>query len=120
MKLKNNLSIESRMQEYSSKGFYPNQCSQIRRGIADNIDVSKYAFIQYHSMFMCLLRELMTFDVTFDINDYVDNDKFDVQRLLSRHMSIAHPGSGIMPITGSFRNYIISNGPYYVIDKGEL
>lgn len=119
MKLKNNLSIESRMQEYSSKGFYPNQLSHIRRGLVDNIDISKYAFIQYDSMFMRLLRELMTFDITFDINDYVDNDKFDVQRLLSRHASIAHPHNDIMPLS-SYHNYIISHGPYYVIDKGEV
>lgn len=119
MKLKNNLSAEARMQEYLSKGFYPNQRSQIRHGLADNIDVSKYAFIQYDSMFMLLLRELMTFDVTFDMNDYVDNDKFDVQRLLSRHMSIAHPCGKIAPLSRSSRDYIISHGPYYVIDKGE-
>lgn len=119
MKLKNNLSIESRMQEYSSKGFYPNQCSQIHHGLADNIDVSKYAFIQYDSMFMLLLRELMTCDTTFDTNDYVDNGKFDVERLLSRHMSIAHPCGDIMPLNRSSRDYIISHGPYYVIGKGE-
>ena len=119
MKLKNNLSIESRMQEYSSKGFYPNQCSQIHRGIADNIDVSKYAFIQYDSTFMLLLRELMTFDVAFDMNDYVDDDKFDVERLLSRHMSITHPHSEITLLSPYTRNHIISHGPYYVLDKGE-
>lgn len=119
MKLKNNLSIESRMQEYSPKGFYPDQCSQIRRGLVDNIDVSKYAFIQYDSIFMRVLRELMTFDDAFDMNDYVNNDKFDVQRLLSRHTAIAHPCGHVIPLS-SFRNYIISHGPYYVIDKGEL
>lgn len=119
MKLKNNLSIESRMQEYLSKGFYPNQCSQIRRGIADNIDVSKYAFIQYDSTFMLLLRELMTFDVAFDMNDYVDDDKFDIQRLLSRHMSIAHPHDEITLLSPYTRNHIISHGPYDVIGKGE-
>lgn len=118
MKLKNNLSIESRMQEYSSKGFYPNQCSQIHHGLADNIDVSKYAFIQYDSMFMRVLRELMTFDDTFDMNDYVDNDKFDVHRLLNRHIAIAHPCGHVIPLS-SFRDYIISHGPYYVINKGE-
>lgn len=119
MKLKNNLTIESRMQEYSSKGFYSNQRSQIRRGLVDNIDVSKYAFIQYDSMFMRVLRELMTFDDTFDINDYVDNDKFDIQRLLSRHMSIAHPHGEITLLSPYTRNHIISHGPYYVISKGE-
>ena len=119
MKLKNNLTIESQMQEYLSKGFYPNQRSQIRRGLVDNIDVSKYAFIQYDSMFMRVLRELMTFDDTFDMNDYVDNDKFDVQRLLSRHMAIAHPCGHVIPLS-SFRDYIISRGPYYVINKGEV
>lgn len=120
MKLKNNLAIESQIQEYLSKEFYPNQCSQIRRGIADNIDVSKYAFIQYDSTFMLLLRELMTFDVAFDMNDYVDDDKFDIQRLLSRRMSIAHPHGEITPLSPYTHNHIISHGPYYVIDKGEL
>ena len=119
MKLKNNLSIESRIQEYSSKGFYPNQLSHIRRGLVDNIDVSKYAFIHYDSLFMRLLRELMTFDATFDMNDYVDNDKFDVEQLLSRHMAIAHPCGEIMPLSRSSRNYIISHGPYYIINNGE-
>lgn len=33
MKLKNNLTIESQMQEYSSKGFYPAQLRQIRQGL---------------------------------------------------------------------------------------
>jgi len=119
MKLKNNLTIESQMQEYLLKGFYPNQCPQIRRGLVDNIDVSKYAFIQYDAMFMLLLRELMTFDTTFDTNDYVDNGKFDVERLLSRHMSIAHPHGEITLLSPYTRNHIISHGPYYVIDKGE-
>lgn len=118
MKLKNNLSIESQMQKYIAEGFYPNQLSHIRRGLVDNIDVSKYAFIQYDSLFMRLLRELMTFDATFDMNDYIDNDKFDVQRLLSRHMSLAHPCGDVLPL-GSYRNYLISHDPYYVINKGE-
>lgn len=119
MKLKSNLSIESQMQEYASKDFFSNQLSQIRHGLADNIDVSKYAFTQYDSMFMLLLRELMAFDATFDMNDYIDNDKFDVQRLLSRHMSIAHPCGEITPLSPHGRHYIISHGPYYVIDKGD-
>lgn len=117
MKLKNNLTVESRMQEYSSQYFYPNQLSQIRHGLADNIDVSKYAFIQYDSAFMMLLRELMTFDDAFDINDYVDNDKFDVQQLLSRHMSITHPHGYVKPLDAAIGRYIIVQGPYYVIDK---
>ena len=119
MKLKNNLSIESQMQKYIAEGFYSNQLSHIRRGLVDNIDVSKYAFIQYDSLFMRLLRELMTFDIAFDINAYIDNDKFDVERLLSRHMAIAHPCGEIMPLSRSSRNYIISHGPYYIINKGE-
>ena len=52
MKLKNNLTIESQMQEYSSKGFYPNQCSQIRLGLESSIDASRYARtdIDYRNM----------------------------------------------------------------------
>ena len=117
MKLKNNLTVESRMQEYASQCFYSNQLSQIRHGLSDNIDVSKYAFIQYDSAFMTLLRELMTFDDAFDMNDYVDNDKFDVQQLLSRHMSITHPCGNVKPLGAHICKYIIAQGPYYVIDK---
>ena len=117
MKLKNNLTVESRMQEYASQCFYSNQLSQIRHGLADNIDVSKYAFIQYDSAFMLLLRELMTFDDAFDMHDYVDNDKFNVQQLLSRHMSIAHPHGNVEPLGASIRKYIILHGPYYIINK---
>ena len=117
MKLKNNLTVESRMQEYTSKCFYSNQLSQIRHGLSDNIDVSKYAFIQYDSAFMMLLRELMRFDDAFDMNDYVDNDKFDVSQLLSRHMSITHPHGNVKPLGDSISKYIIVQGPYYVIDK---
>ena len=117
MRLKNNLTVESRMQEYLSKCFYSNQLSQIRHGLVDSINVSKYAFIQYDSAFMMLLRELMTFDDTFDITDYVDHDKFDVQQLLSRHMSITRPHGNVKPLSASIGKYIIAQGPYYVIDK---
>ena len=75
MKLKNNLSIESQMQKYVVKCFYPGQLIQIRKGLEANVDVSAYAHIQYNTLFMELLRELMTFDTAFNMNDYVDNEQ---------------------------------------------
>ena len=119
MKLKNNLSIESQMQKYVVKCFYPGQLIQIRKGLEANVDVSAYAHIQYNTLFMELLRELMTFDTAFNMNDYVDNDKFDVQRLLSRRMSLAHPHGDLTPFSESVRKDIVACGPYYVNHKGE-
>ena len=115
MKLKNNLTIKSQMQEYSSKGFYPAQLRQIRQGLEKNIDVSKYACIRYNSGVMMLLRELLTFDNEFDISDYVDdNDALDIYQLLSRHTLLAHPHSGITTFRQSEKDYLISHDPYYV------
>lgn len=119
MKLKNNLSIESQMQKYVAKCFYPGQLIQIRKGLEVNVDVSAYAHIQYNTLFMELLRELMTFDDEFNINNYISNDTLDVRSLLTRHTSLAHPHGDLTPFSESVRKDIITHGPYYVIDKGE-
>lgn len=120
MKLKNNLSIESQMQEYSSKGFYPGQLIQIRKGLEANVDVSVYAHIQYNALFMELLRELMMFDDEFNINNYVSNGTLDVRSLLTRHTSLAYPHGDLTPFGESARKDIISHGPYYVKQERTL
>lgn len=119
MKLKNNLSIESQMQKYVVKCFYPGQLIQIRKGLEANVDVSAYAHIQYNALFMELLRELTTFDNEFDINNYVSNGTLDVRSLLTRRTSLAHPHGDLTPFSESARKDIVTCGPYYVNHKGE-
>ena len=81
MKLKNNLTVESQMQKYIAKGFYPGQLKQIQQGLEDNIDVSKFASFRYNTGVMSLLRELITFDDEFDIDDYTKDYKLEIERL---------------------------------------
>lgn len=119
MKLKNNLSAKSRVQEYTSKGFDASQLIEIRKGLDANIDVAKYANIKYIDSVMRLLRELMTFDSEFELGNYVTNGTLEIYELLRRHMSLVHPHGEITPLSPSSRKHIISRGPYYVIDKGE-
>lgn len=114
MKLKNNLTVESQMQKYLAKCFYPGQLIQIRKGLEANVDVSVYAHIQYNALFMELLRELMTFDDEFNINNYVSSGTLDAHSLLMRHMSLAHPHGDLTPFGESVRKDIITHGPYYV------
>lgn len=114
MKLKNNLTIESQIQEYRANGFYTDQLIEIRKGLEADIDVSKYANINYTSSVMRLLRELITFDDEFDLNNYVSNGTLDAHSLLMRHMSLAHPHGDLTPFGESVRKDIITHGPYYV------
>ena len=117
MKLKNNLTVESQMQKYIAKGFYSGQLEQIQQGLEDNIDVSKFASFRYNTGVICLLRELMTFDDEFDIDNYTKDYKLEIERLFSRHDEIVHLHSNMTSFNDAPRQHIIMWGPYYTVDK---
>ena len=117
MRLKNNLTVESQMQKYIANGFYARQLEQIQQGLEDNADVSKFASFRYNSGVMCLLRELITFDDDFDIDDYTKDYKLEIERLFSRHDTLAHSHVDVEPFNDAPRNHIIAWGPYYTVDK---
>lgn len=105
------------MQKYIAKGFYPGQLEQIQQGLEDNIDVSKFASFRYNTGVMCLLRELMTFDDEFDIDDYTKDYKLEIERLFSRHDELVHSHSNMTSFNDAPREHIIAWAPYYTVDK---
>lgn len=117
MKLKNNLTVESQMQKYIANGFCVGQLEQIQQGLEDNVDVSKFASFRYNPGVMCLLRELITFDDEFDIDDYTKDYKLEIERLFSRHDALAHSHVDVEPFNDAPRKHIIAWGPYYTVDK---
>lgn len=119
MRLKNNLTVESQMQKYMNRGFYPRQLEQIRYGLEDNIDVSKYLSTRYNANVMRLLRELITFDEEFDIDDYAKDDKLELEQLFISHAMLALLSSDIEPFSDATRTHTLMWGPYYTVDKSE-
>lgn len=112
MKLTNNLTIESRMRTYMNRGFSPMQLEIIQDGLESDIDVSKYAFVQYNEVLMICLLELLTCDKSFDLDNFVLNNKLEVLRLLDRHDSIAHSNQLTRFGTASI-DHILRDAPYY-------
>ena len=119
MKLKNNLTVESQMQKYIAKCFYSGQLEQIQQGLEDNVDVSKFASFRYPTGVMCLLRELITFDDEFNIDDYIKDYKLEIERLFSRHDALSHSHVDVEPFNDAPRKHIIARSPYYTVDKSE-
>lgn len=107
------------MQKYVAKGFYLRQLEQIQQGLEDGIDVSKFASFRYNAGVMCLLRELITFDDEFDIDDYTKDYKLEIERLFSRHDALAHLHSNMTQFNDAPCKHIVMRGPYYTVDKSE-
>lgn len=112
MKLTNTLSIESRMRAYANRGFSPMQLELIQDGLESGIDASKYAFVKYNEMMMLLLFELLMYDKSFDLGNFVLNGKLEVLRLLNHHDSIAKLNQLTRFGTSSI-DHILRDAPYY-------
>lgn len=117
MKLKNNLSIESQMQAYRSKGFMPVQLDQILLGLESGLDVSIYAFPQYPRVLMQLLYEVMMFDEDFDINEFSTNGTLKIEYLLLYHEDLSCRYRMLTRFSDATREHILRRAPYYTKEK---
>lgn len=70
MKLTNNLSIESLIEMYENRGFDYQQMTQIKKGLMNGIDVSKYARTCVDSRKMVLIRILL--EQGYDVSTVAD------------------------------------------------
>lgn len=113
MKLANNLTIESQMQAYRSKGFMPVQLDQILLGLECNVDVSKYAFPQYPASLMKLLYELMLFDDDFDIDKFSADGTLKIEYLLLHHEDLSSRYRMLTRFHNTVREVILRHAPYY-------
>lgn len=117
MKLKNNLSIESQMQAYRSKGFMPVQLDQILLGLESGLDVSIYAFPQYPGVLMQLLYDVMMFDEDFDINEFSANGTLKIEYLLLHHEDLSCRYRMLTRLSDATREHILRRAPYYTKEK---
>lgn len=117
MKLKNNLSIESQMQAYRSKGFMPVQLDQILLGLESGLDVSIYAFPQYPGVLIQLLYELMMFDDDFDINEFSVDGTLKIEYLLLHHEDLSCRYRMLTRFSDAAREHILRRAPYYTKEK---
>ena len=117
MKLKNNLTIESQMQAYRSKGFMPVQLDQILLGLESGLDVSIYAFPQYPGVLMQLLYEVMMFDEDFDINEFSANGTLKIEYLLLHHEDLSCRYRMLTRLSDATHEHILRRAPYYTKEK---
>lgn len=113
MKLSNNLTIESQMQAYRSKGFMPVQLDQIQLGLESGLDVSKYAFVKYDVALMIVIYELMMFDDDFDINEFSADGTLKIEYLLLHHEDLSCRYRMLSRFSDAAREHILRNAPYY-------
>ena len=117
MKLSNNLTIESQMQAYRSKGFMPVQLDQILLGLESGLDVSIYAFPQYPGVLMQLLYEVMMFDEDFDINEFSADGTLKIEYLLLHHEDLSCRYRTLTRFSDVAREHILRRAPYYTKEK---
>lgn len=117
MKLSNNLTIESQMQAYRSKGFMPVQLDQILLGLESGLDVSIYAFPQYPGVLMQVLYELMMFDDDFDISKFSADGTLKIEYLLLHHEDLSCRYRMLSRFSDVAREHILRRAPYYTKEK---
>ena len=113
MKLANNLTIESHLQAYRSKGFIPVQLDQIQLGLESGLDVSIYAFPQYPGVLMQLLYELMMFDDDFDISKFSADGTLKIEYLLLHHEDLSSRYRMLSRFSDVTREHVLRRAPYY-------
>lgn len=114
MKLTNNLSIESTLQKYVSKGFTPMQIEQIQLGLEAGLDVDKYAIRRFNGVVMLVLRELIESDDNFTIDKFISCGALNVEYLLAYHKNLAYNHRTFSRLSDNIREYVLSGTPYYV------
>ena len=110
MKLASNLSTKSRMKTYLNKGFDKLQLAQILIGYEDNVDISKYAFVEYDQHLMEVIYRLLESGVEFD--RYVDEGRLDIDKLIDDYAMLCKHNS-VMQLDSWAAHSIYKGAPYY-------
>ena len=140
MKLKSNLSFKSVLQSYEAKynckysdyqkkqlefGYEDNldisvyanpefnylQMNFIRNGLLRNLEVHKYAFVEYNEHLMDVIYRLLTSGANFD--RYIKGEYLHLDKLMYDYRSLCRD-TNLRPIDEWGVHYISNHAPYYV------
>lgn len=96
---------------YMNPAFDNIQMSCIRRGLENNIDINKYAFVEYNYYVMETIYDLLNHGAYFD--RYVLRDHLDIDTLIRDHDKLC-ARTGLRPLSNWGRATIEDGAPYYV------
>ena len=81
----------------------------IRNGLVRNLDVSKYAFVEYNEHLMDVIYRLLRSGAEFD--QYVNGKYLDLDALIHDYALLCKR-TGLMPIDEWGLRYIFNHAPY--------
>lgn len=100
--------------QYANPAFNYMQMNFIRNGLVKNLDISKYAFVEYDQHLMEVIYRLLESGTEFD--RYVDGGRLDIDKLIDDYAMLCKHNS-FMQLDSWAAHSIYKGAPYYTSYK---